>query len=94
VSTARAAHEIRLCKERITQETGRPPTTFAYPNGRRQDFTPQTVALLKQHGFHMAFTTEPGRHLPGMDRFAVHRQAAASTLRDFAWLATAQGARA
>jgi peptidoglycan/xylan/chitin deacetylase (PgdA/CDA1 family) len=93
VSTAQAEQEIRLCKERIARATGRVPTTFAYPNGRSEDFTAQTVALLRQHGFQMAFSTEPGRHLPGMNRHAVRRQPAAASLPNFVWLATVQGSR-
>ena len=49
--------EIRMCRDRITAETGGPPTMFAYPNGCPADYTAKTQAVLKRHGFNMAFST-------------------------------------
>ena len=40
---------------------GRPPSAFAYPNGRPLvDFTPETTALVAASGFTHAFTTHAG----------------------------------
>lgn len=60
VSPAVAEEEIRSCRERIEQETGRPVRTFAYPNGQRGDFSEMTAAALVRHGFAAAFTLLPG----------------------------------
>ena len=38
--------EIRTCRERIENETGRAIETFAYPNGRAIDFTEEAKMLL------------------------------------------------
>lgn len=85
--------EIRICRDRIADETGITPRWFAYPNGRPEDFDAHTRALLGVNGFDLGFSTVAGRHRPGMDLLAIRRQpTAAATLADFAWLVAGRGA--
>lgn len=94
VDTQTAEREIRSCQERIAWETGAAPRYFAYPNGRAQDFSDATKAILKRRGFELAFSTLEGLHEPGMDRYAVRRQPTGSSRgEDFAWLVAGRGAR-
>jgi peptidoglycan/xylan/chitin deacetylase (PgdA/CDA1 family) len=83
-----AAREIRTCRDRIAAETGRAPTFFAYPNGTAADFTAETQAILREHGFSVAFSSIDGiagadtdwmavRRIPGLD----------GDVPSFAWMA-------
>jgi peptidoglycan/xylan/chitin deacetylase (PgdA/CDA1 family) len=89
-----AEREIRTCKERIAAETGREPTTFAYPNGRRVDYTPETQQLLRRHGFTLAFATSEGIAGADSDWMAIKRLPAeiALDVAELAWLAGGMGA--
>jgi peptidoglycan/xylan/chitin deacetylase (PgdA/CDA1 family) len=81
------AEEIILCRDRIAAEIGEVPRTFAYPNGRAQDFTEVTKSLLKEHGFELAFSTVEGICSANMDPFAIKRQPTSCvSLGDFAML--------
>jgi peptidoglycan/xylan/chitin deacetylase (PgdA/CDA1 family) len=52
----------------LEEWTSRPVTAFAYPNGRPgEDYTAETVRLVKESGFEMAFTTRNGFATPGED---------------------------
>ena len=83
-----ADREIRTCKDRIAAETGRTPTTFAYPNGRPSDYTPETQQILKRHGFDLAFSTSEGIAGADSDWMAVKRlPTEAADIPDFAWVA-------
>ncbi len=80
--------EIRLCRDRIAKETGVVPRYFAYPNGRASDFTEDCKAMLRQHGFDLAFTTIEGPNDCQADPMALRRiPTGAATLDDFVWLA-------
>jgi peptidoglycan/xylan/chitin deacetylase (PgdA/CDA1 family) len=94
LSNDAADREIRTCKERIAAETGRAPSTFAYPNGRRTDYTPETQAILRRHGFTLAFATSEGIADADSDWLAIKRlpAEAAHDLGEFAWLAAGMGA--
>lgn len=89
-----ADREIRTCKERIAAETGVAPSTFAYPNGRRGDYTPETQQILRRHGFTLVFCSSEGIAEPGSDWMAIKRLPgeAAHSLGEFAWLAAGMGA--
>ncbi len=77
--------EIETCRRRIIEETQVAPRYFAYPNGRAQDFTATTQALLRKHGFELGFSTIEGIHRDGDDLYAIRRQnTAGNTLGDFA----------
>jgi peptidoglycan/xylan/chitin deacetylase (PgdA/CDA1 family) len=82
--------EIKVCRERIESQTNTRPRYFAYPNGRRQDFTDLTKQLLRKHGFEIGFSTIPGIHSLGMDEMEVRRQPTwATNDGDFACLVAA-----
>ena len=53
--------EVRGAQERLTRELGEAPRTFAYPNGRSQDFDVRAQAALRKAGVAWALTTEPHR---------------------------------
>lgn len=53
--------QIRDCVRAVTAWTGKPTTAFAYPNGQPGvDYTADTVALLRDEGIDVAFTTRAG----------------------------------
>jgi len=66
--------ELAICTELLRRKL---PTQalwpFSYPFGKLDSFGPDTVALLREHGYHCAFTTVPGENQPGSDLFAVRR---------------------
>lgn len=57
----------------IREATGIPPTQFAYPNGKRSDFTEATVRILREAGCRLAVTTEEGFPGRGSDPFRIPR---------------------
>ncbi len=60
---------LRLLRQRI----GGVLNTFAYPNGQPDDFTSDTVAILRQNGFRAALTTVPGFVGPNADPYRLPR---------------------
>ena len=53
--------EIVRSRECLEAWTGHPVTAFAYPNGRPGlDYTRETVDLVRDAGYDVAFTTRPG----------------------------------
>ncbi len=52
--------EIRRSVDAIQDLTGRPCRIFAYPNGRVEDYDPQSIRDLKSCGIEMAVTTISG----------------------------------
>jgi len=69
----RARAEVVDCKARLEGLTGRSVRLFAYPNGRREDFTPAVKRDLAKAGYEAAFTTIHGLHKPGEDLFEIKR---------------------
>ncbi len=65
--------EIRRSRERVRQETGVAPVAFAYPNGSRRDFTPETRELVRAAGFTVACTSVRGSNPAGCDLLALRR---------------------
>ncbi len=51
--------EITISINLVEKYTGITPTIFAYPNGRKQDYTNDTITILKRHGITNALTTIP-----------------------------------
>jgi peptidoglycan/xylan/chitin deacetylase (PgdA/CDA1 family) len=49
--------EIKTSINIVERITGSPCRLFAYPNGRQQDFSPATIALLRESNIQYAFTT-------------------------------------
>lgn len=58
-SVAVQRQQIADSIETLQRWTRRPVRAFAYPNGRRCDFTAETVAMLDDVGVDCAFSTEP-----------------------------------
>ncbi|MDZ4402578.1 polysaccharide deacetylase family protein [Prosthecobacter sp.] len=46
--------EIVTCRDRIHDELGKPPVSFAYPNGTADDFTCETMNIVREAGFKAA----------------------------------------
>ena len=89
VDRAAAEREIRTCRDRIADETGRVPTLFAYPNGTAADFTSETQAVLRQSGFRVGFSTIEGIAGADSDWMAVKRlPGAGRDLPEFVWAAS------
>jgi peptidoglycan/xylan/chitin deacetylase (PgdA/CDA1 family) len=60
-----AGEEISRSKQEIEQQLRAPIRAFAYPNGKRGDFTAANKELLVEAGFRCAATTIPGTN--GLD---------------------------
>lgn len=70
----RARQEIAGCRDWLTEVTGAPPITFAYPNGRPGvDFRPEHGAMLEELGFRCAVSTEWSVATPAASRYALPR---------------------
>lgn len=65
--------EIRRSRQRLAEELGRPPASFAFPNGSARDFNPATLAAVRRCGFRAACTTLRGSNRPGCDLMTLRR---------------------
>jgi peptidoglycan/xylan/chitin deacetylase (PgdA/CDA1 family) len=70
---AHARHEISESKRAIEERLGVRVEGFAYPNGGRADFLPETKALLREFGYTYAVTTIPGSNEPDADVYELRR---------------------
>ena len=52
--------EIFTCRDRLNQELGKVPRSFCHTNGSRDDYTDETLNLLRDAGFDAAVTMEHG----------------------------------
>jgi len=66
-SSERVWDEVTRSKKEIEEAIGEPVTLFAYPNGRPEDYTPETVALVRRAGYDVAVTTTFGVNDGGDD---------------------------
>ena len=66
------AGEIVGGKEDLETITGKTVNHFAYPNGRRQDISRETLDLVAAN-FACAVTTETGVNLPGHNKYLLRR---------------------
>lgn len=64
--------EIVRSREEVARHTGE-CRLFAYPNGRREDFTDETVGIVRDAGFSAAVTTIPQLMRDGADPFRLPR---------------------
>lgn len=53
--------EIATCRNRIMAEIGELPLAFSYPNGGMDDYTRETLLMVREAGFKAACTTISGR---------------------------------
>jgi peptidoglycan/xylan/chitin deacetylase (PgdA/CDA1 family) len=65
--------EIRGSRERVAEELGVEPSSFAYPNGSRRDFDAATLDLVARAGFEAACTTIRGSNARGCDPLRLRR---------------------
>ena len=73
VGPEEARREIASSRQVLEKETGRKITLLAYPNGRREDFTEETVRLAREAGYEAAFTTLFKNNRPEEDLFQLGR---------------------
>lgn len=84
--------EVQTCRDRIREETGTPPSAFAYPNGRAIDFTDESKVTLQRFGFSTAFSAIEGINGADTDWMAVRRIAGGHSVSDLAWRLSRAGA--
>jgi peptidoglycan/xylan/chitin deacetylase (PgdA/CDA1 family) len=70
---ASQVEEIAGARDRIRQEIGAAPSTFAFPNGGVADFTAATCDVLRATGFVASCTMVRGGNLPGCDLLRLRR---------------------
>jgi peptidoglycan/xylan/chitin deacetylase (PgdA/CDA1 family) len=68
-----AAREITLSKLRLEEALGRPVCAFAYVKGSEAHYRPVHLSLLRQAGYHIAFTSISGGNGPDTDPLQLHR---------------------
>jgi len=73
VDAARARRELVDSRSAIEEHLGAPVAGFAYPNGTRADFLPETKALLRETGYEYAVSTEGGTNDAQTDLFELRR---------------------
>ena len=72
-SAAGQQQEIQQSKEELERILGRPVTSFAYPFGKRGDYSEETVNLVRASGFSSACSNFPGFVSQGVDVFQLPR---------------------
>lgn len=72
-SRERVRDEIAGCKIRLESITGKPVTSFAYPNGQPGDFNEMVKDEVRRAGYLAAFTGIRGFAHPGSDVFEIKR---------------------
>lgn len=73
ISRDKAVYEVAMSKRVIEEHTGQTVTTFAYPNGRAEDFTRETQEVLQETGYLCALTTIFGTNDCKQDLYALRR---------------------
>ena len=73
ISLDEAKKEIKNSKYKIELETGKPVTTFCYPNGMKSDFNDDIKQILKESGFKCAVTSVEGKVNDSDDNLALKR---------------------
>jgi peptidoglycan/xylan/chitin deacetylase (PgdA/CDA1 family) len=73
VSSERAWAEIDGSRAMIAAAYGRAPRAFAYPNGKRADYTPAVADLVRRAGFTCAVATRFGVNTAATPRYDLRR---------------------
>jgi peptidoglycan/xylan/chitin deacetylase (PgdA/CDA1 family) len=73
LTVAEQQREIEESKRRLEEVIGRVVDSFAYPFGRRGDFTAETVGLVRAAGFRYACTNLGGTVVQATDRYRLPR---------------------
>ncbi len=69
----RLQEEIDGSRNRIEAETGKPSTSFCYPNGRYEDIGEKVLERVRQSGFETAVVTAEGLNYPGCNPLLLKR---------------------
>ncbi len=69
----RAMQEIKNSKDIIETETKKQVYSFAYPFGKKSDFSQELIPIIKKLGFKCAVTTETEKNNFSTDLFALNR---------------------
>jgi peptidoglycan/xylan/chitin deacetylase (PgdA/CDA1 family) len=72
-SRAEIVAEVVGSRDRVGEELGSPARHFCYPNGMAEDFTTETVAVVREAGFVTAVTAQSGLNRAGADWFRLRR---------------------
>jgi len=73
LSPSMQSEEIRGCKKHLEEIVGRPVKSFAYPYGDNDDYTAETVSIVRSMGFFSACSTVPGPVTQDSDPFQLPR---------------------
>ena len=73
LSASRQRDEILQSKGRLEEVLGHRVTHFAYPHGTRSDYSPETVAIVREAGFACACSSFEGVVEKSTDRFQLPR---------------------
>jgi peptidoglycan/xylan/chitin deacetylase (PgdA/CDA1 family) len=73
VGSERVRDEIHGCKEEIEGNLRGPVPHFAYPNGRREDYTHEVVSAVSGAGYEAAVTAVPGNNTRATPMFELLR---------------------
>jgi peptidoglycan/xylan/chitin deacetylase (PgdA/CDA1 family) len=73
LSLDQVQHEIQESKKVIEESLSIAVRTFAYPNGKENDFNQSIKALLREAGYTCALTTQFGTNECGQDLFELRR---------------------
>ncbi len=84
---AAAKHEIEYSWKRLSEELDQPLNLFCYPTGRKFDFGPREISILKENNFLGAVSTIPGYLTPlensDLDLFSLPRFNLPESMVDF-----------
>jgi len=85
-SNDRAGEEIKGSWNELKQQLERPCPVFAYPTGRREDFSARDIKFIKETGLLGAVSAEPGSvefsDLTEADRYLIKRMSFPSNIED------------
>jgi peptidoglycan/xylan/chitin deacetylase (PgdA/CDA1 family) len=70
---AEAERQIVESRRLLEEHLDSPVTFFAYPNGKRDDLTPEVVAAVRRAGYRAALTTIEGRAGSNSDPYRIER---------------------
>lgn len=88
VSRSLAEKEIVFSKKRLEAELKKPVMLFSYPNGKEDDFDPETVGRLKRAGFAAACSMIQGSNTSRLDPFSLKRISTERNIAVFAMRAS------
>jgi len=87
VRAATARQEIEHSWQRLNEELSKPLNVFCYPTGRKFDFGPREISILKENNFLGAVSTMPGYLTPlenaSFDLFSLPRFNLPDSMADF-----------